>query len=121
LLLLVALLLGLLAWDVWELRALRPPPPEDASFEGFLKAGRRPTSLTLDVAGERLYWTALSARTVAPYSNTPVYEFDRSGRLLNWVPSGDFGKGMMADVPVRKRGSAATVEEARAWLRPVTK
>jgi len=33
------------------------------------------------------------------------------------MSSGDSKQGMLLDAPVRWRGAAATVEEARAWLR----
>jgi hypothetical protein len=114
LLVLVAVALSVLAWDVWQLRRLRPP--EDPTFEGFLRDGRV-GSLLLDSSGQRLYWMT-SARTVVQYSEPVVYEFGRSGALLNWTPgTGDF-KGMILDAPVQRRGTPATVNEARAWLRP---
>jgi hypothetical protein len=104
----------MLAWDVWQLRGLRPP--DDRSFEGFLRAGRQ-GSLFIDREGDRLYWTAPYARTVVPRSEAPTYEFDRSGRLMNWVPNGDSDKGMLLDAPVHRRGAPATIDEARAWIR----
>lgn len=110
---LVAVLLAVLGWDVWQLRALRPP--QDPTFEGFLRAGRR-GSLQIDPAGQRLYWAA-KASTVVPYPEPVVYEFGRSGALLNWTPGTDDFKGMILDAPVRRSGKPATVEEARAWLR----
>jgi hypothetical protein len=114
-LVLVALVLGVLAWDTWQLRTLRPPA--DATFDGFLNAGRSPLRLHLDTAADRLYWVAPPVKTVAPYSEWPLYEFDRSGRLVNWTP--DFGnfKGMMQDTKMDLRGMPASMDEARAWLR----
>jgi hypothetical protein len=104
-----------LAWDVWQLKALRPPA--DPTFDGFLRAGRK-GSLLIDAAGGRLYWVAGPPKTLMPYPEPVVYEFGPAGTLLNWTPgTGDF-KGMMLDAPVRRKGTAATVEEARAWLRP---
>jgi hypothetical protein len=111
-LLLVALGLGALAWDVWQLRGLQPP--DDRSFEGFVRAGRQ-GSLRIDREGGRLYWTAPPARTVVRFSEPPVYEFDRSGQLVNWTPGPE--KGMIQDVPVRVRGAAATTDDARTWMR----
>ena len=112
---LAALLLGVLAWDVWQLRALRPP--ENATFEGFLADGRSRLALTLDKGGGRLYWTAPPRPTVARTSEQPVYEFDRTGRLINWTPSIRDLKGMLLDEKVQVRGESATVDDARAWLR----
>jgi hypothetical protein len=109
-LVLAALALGGLAWDVAQLRTLRPP--DDRTFEGFVRSGRTGSLL---IEGDRLFWVAPPARTIVPYPEPPVYEFDRSGRLVNWTPqSGE--RGMLVDAPVRRRGSAATLEEARAWL-----
>jgi len=103
-----------LAWDVWKLKGLRPPA--DPTFEGFVKEGRR-GSLLIDSAGKRLYWVAGPPGTVMPYPEPVVYEFVQTGALLNWTPgTGDF-KGMLLDVPVRRRGAPATLDEARAWLR----
>jgi len=113
-LVLVALALGAIAWDVWQLRALQPP--DDRTFEGFLRAGRRGNPV-IDKEGGRLYLIAPYARTVVPRWEPPVYEFDRSGRLVNWMSSGDSTKGMLLDAPVRWRGAAASVDEARAWIR----
>jgi len=110
----VALSVGMLSWDVWQLRALKPP--DDRTFEGFLRAGRQGNPV-IDKDGNRLYLIAPYARTIVPRWEPPVYEFDRSGRLVNWMPSGDSKKGMLLEVPVRWRGAAASVEEARAWLR----
>jgi hypothetical protein len=114
LLLVVLVLGGGLTWDVLQLRALRPP--EDRTFEGFVRAGRLGL-LELDPAGGRLYWTAPPRRTFVKYSDH-VYEFDRSGRLVNWTPSAEEQKGMILDQPVRKSGTPATLEAARAWMRP---
>ena len=111
-LLLAALALGVVAWDVWQLRGLRPP--DDRSFEGFVRAGRQGT-FTLDRDGGRLYWTVAPAKTVVRYSEPPMYEFDRSGQLVNWTPGPE--KGMILDVPIRIRGTTATLEEARTWMR----
>lgn len=111
-LVLVALFLGGLAWDVRQLRALRPP--QDSSFDGFVRDGRKGT-LTIDSSGERLYWVAPWAKTIARSSEPPVYEFDRRGALVNWTPGDE--KGMILDAPIRRRGTPATVDEARAWLR----
>jgi len=103
-----------LAWDVWQLKTLRPPA--DPTFDGFLRAGRQ-GSLMIDAAGGRLYWVAGRPKTLMPYPEPVVYEFGPTGTLLNWTPgTGDF-KGMMLEQPVRRKGAAATVEEARAWLR----
>ena len=113
LLLLVAAVVGVLAWDVRQLRELRPP--DDRTFDGFVRAGRQGT-LHLDGAADRLYWTAPPRATVVKYSDH-VYEFDRSGRLINWTPGADEQKGMILDRPVRKSGKPATMDEARAWLR----
>lgn len=115
-LVLVALVLGVLGWDVWQLRSLRPP--EDRTFEGFLRDGRR-GEILIDSAGGRLYWVSAFPRTVIRYSQPPVYEFDRSGKLVNWTPGTDDLKGMFLDVPVRRAGRPATEAEARAWLRPI--
>ena len=115
LLLLVALILGVLGWDVVQLRRLRPP--DDRTFEGFLRNDRQ-GSLLIDHSGDRLYWIAPAARTVVRVAEPPVYEFDRSGRLVNWTPGTGDQKGMISDTPVQRRGAPATVEEARAWLRP---
>lgn len=114
LLVLFLVVFGGLAWDVWQLRALRPPG--DRTFDGFIRAGREGT-LLIDSAGDRLYWSARQ-KTIARYSEPVVYEFGRSGALLNWTPGTDDLKGMLLDAPVRRRGAPASVEEARAWLRP---
>lgn len=113
LLLVVLLVGGGLTWDVLQLRALRPP--EDRTFEGFIRAGRVGL-LELDPAAGRLYWTAPPRRTFVKYSDH-VYEFDRSGRLVNWTPGAEEQKGMMLDQPVRKSGTPATLEAVRAWMR----
>jgi hypothetical protein len=110
-LVLVALAIGALAWDVWQLRALRPP--EDRSFEGFVRAGRQ-GSLLIDAPHRRLYWVT-SMKTILPYSEPAVYEFDRSGALVNWSPG--TSEGMILDAPVRRSGAPATLGEARAWLK----
>ena len=107
----VALALGALAWDVWQLRRLQPP--EDRTFEGFVRAGR-PGSILIDAPHRRLYWVT-AMRTIVPYAEPAVYEFDRSGALLNWSPG--TSEGMILDEPVRRSGKSATLEEARAWLR----
>lgn len=113
LLLLIVAATGILTWDVLQLRALRPP--NDRTFEGFVRANREGT-LLLDAASDRLYWTAPPRKTVVKYSDH-VYEFDRSGELTNWTPGADEQKGMILDQPVRKKGTPATVEQARAWMR----
>jgi len=113
LLFLIVAAAGVLIWDVLQLRALRPP--DDRTFDGFLRAGRE-GALLLDAAADRLYWTAPPRKTVVRYSDH-VYEFDRSGRLINWTPGAGEQKGMILDLPVRKSGKPATVEEARAWMR----
>jgi hypothetical protein len=110
----VVLVVGAIAWDVWQLRSLRPP--DDRSFEGFVRAGRQGV-LVLDKEGERLYWVAPLVRTIVPRSQPPAYEFDRSGRLLNWAPGGVSNTGMLLETPVQPRGVPATTQEARAWLR----
>ena len=112
-LILVALGLGALAWDVWQLRGLQPP--DDRTFEGFVRAGR-PGFLRIDREGDRLYWIVPPAKTIVRFSEPPVYEFNRAGRLVNWTPGPE--KGMILDTPIRSRGASATVEEARSWLRP---
>jgi hypothetical protein len=114
LLILFLVVAGALTWDVLQLRSLRPP--EDRTFDGFVRAGRE-GSLLLDAAGGRLYWTAPPRRTFVKYSDH-VYEFERSGRLINWTPGAQEQKGMILDQPVRKGGKPATIEEARAWMRP---
>lgn len=113
LLLLVVLALGALAWDVWQLRALRPPP--DRTFEGFLRAGRTPVVLRIDDAAGRLTWTPLPARTLVPQAGLPWYVFDRSGALVDWSPGTD--EGMISGAPVRRIGREATLDAARSWLR----
>ncbi len=112
-LLVVALALGALAWDVWQLRALRPP--EDRSFEGFVRSGRKGTFL-IDEAAGRLYWVAPPTPTVVPCHEPPVYEFDRSGALVDWTPGTADRKGMILERPVTRSGSPATLVEARRWL-----
>jgi hypothetical protein len=114
LLILVLAAAGALTWDVLQLRSLRPP--EDRTFDGFVRAGRE-GSLLLDAPGGRLYWTAPPRRTFVTYSDH-VYEFERSGRLVNWTPGAEEQKGMILDQPVRKGGKPATIEDARAWMRP---
>jgi hypothetical protein len=109
---LAAAALGVLAWDVWQLRTLRPPL--DNTFEGFVRAGRN-GGLKLDAAGRRIYWVAPAPRTVVKYTEPPVYEFAPSGELLNWDPGN--GEGMMNRTAVRPRGAPATLDEARAWMR----
>jgi hypothetical protein len=111
-LVLASLLLGALAWDVWQLRAMKPP--RDRTFEGFVGEGRQ-GSLLIDAAGDRLYWIAPRPGMFVRNPEPPVYEFDRSGQLVNWTPGTE--KGMLLDVPVRRRGREAGVEQARAWLR----
>lgn len=112
---LIVLGLGLLAWDVWQLRGLRPPA--DRTFEGFLRAGRTPKSLRMDPVVGRLYWLHGAAPTLVPYSQPVVYAFDRRGDLVDWTPgTGDF-KGMISGAPVVRAGPELTLEEARAWLR----
>ena len=96
-LILVALLLGVLAWDVWQIHGLRPP--DDSSFEGFIRCGRSGSWL-VDDAGKRIYLISAPAKTIVRFADPPVYEFDPQGLLLNWTPgTGDF-KGMMLDAPV---------------------
>ncbi len=112
---LVAIALGILAWDVWQLRALAPPA--EATFEGFLEAGRRPEGLCIDAAGERLYWEAPRARTFTRNSKFPLYEFDRRGRLINWTPDCGNSNGMIQDTAMKVRGTPTGLQEARAWLR----
>jgi hypothetical protein len=113
LLILVLAAAGVLTWDVLQLRALRPP--DDRTFDGFVRAGRE-GSLLLDAAAERLYWTAPPRKTFVRYSDH-LYEFDRSGQLVNWTPGAEEQKGMILDRPVRKSGKPVTVDDARAWMR----
>jgi hypothetical protein len=110
-LLLVALVLGALAWDVWQIRALRPP--EDRTFEGFVRSGRQGV---LMIDGDRLYSIAPHPKTVLPYPDPPVYEFNRSGELVNWTPGTREQKGMISETPVRPNGALASLEQVRAWL-----
>ena len=107
----VALVAGALAWDVWQIRGLRPP--EDRTFEGFVRSGR---TGVLMIDGDRLYSIAPHPKTVIPYSDPPVYEFNRSGELVNWTPGTKGQKGMMSETPVRPNGALASLEQARAWL-----
>ena len=113
LLFLVLAVAGVLTWDVLQLRALKPP--DDRTFEGFVRAGREGT-LLLDADAARLYWTAPPRKTFVKWADH-VYEFDRSGQLINWTPGAEEQKGMILDRPVRKSGKAATPEDARAWMR----
>jgi hypothetical protein len=108
----VALLAGL-AWDVHQLRSLRPP--DDRSLDGFLAAGRRPSALHLDDVTERLAWTAPFPPTILPHADPPVYLFDRAGCLVDWTPGGE--PGMFSGAPIPRRGREATLEQARAWLK----
>ena len=105
---------AVLAWDVWKLKALRPPA--DQTFEGFLRAGRPVGSLRIDAPTQRLYWVAGPPKTVMPYPEPVVYEFGPAGTLLNWTPGTHDFRGMMLDEPVRSKGKPATVDEARAWI-----
>jgi len=105
--------LGALMWDVVQLRALRPP--DDRTFEGFVRGGRQGT-LLLDAARDRLYWTAPPRSTFVKYSDH-VYEFDRSGQLVNWTPGPEGQKGMILDIAVVRGGRSVTAEEARGWIR----
>ena len=110
---LLALGLGVLAWDVYQLRSLRPPP--DRTFDGLTRAGRAATSFRIDDAGGRLYWIAPSPKRVLVRDVEPaLYVFDRQGALLDWTPGGE--PGMMSGSPLRSRGRQATRDEARAWL-----
>jgi hypothetical protein len=112
-LLVIAAVAGALLWDVCQLRALRPP--DDRTFEGFVRDGREGT-LLIDRSRDRLYWTAPPRRTIVRYADH-VYEFDRSGGLVNWTPGDNALKGMILDRPVVRGGTSATVDEARAWMR----
>lgn len=114
-LLLVALALGGLAWDVWQLRGLQPP--EDRTFEGFLRSGRQ-GSFLIDTPGDRLYWVAPPTKTLVRSPEPPVYAFNRAGLLVDWTPGTADQKGMMSDTPVRRRGAPAGLADARAWFRP---
>lgn len=105
---------AVLAWDVWQLRTLRPP--EDRSFEGFLRSGRT-GSFLIDATADRLYWIATSPSTVIRSPEPPVYAFNRSGQLIDWTPGTADQKGMMSDTPVRRTGKPADLSEARAWFR----
>ena len=108
---LLAAALGAVAWDVWQIRSLRPPP--DRSFEGFTRAGRASTSFRIDEAGGRLYWIAPRPRTIVPHAEPPVYAFDRRGALVDWTPGGE--PGMLSGAALRPRGREATPEQARVW------
>ncbi len=110
---LVALALGGLGWDVWQLRQLRPP--EDSTFDGFVRSGRA-GSLLLDATSDRLYWIAAPPPTIIRSPAPPAYEFNRSGVLLNWTPGSE--KGMILEAPVHPRGSAVSVDDARRWIHP---
>lgn len=114
-LVLVVLGLGVVAWDVWQLRGLRPPP--DRTFEGFIRAGRTFQGLRMDPVVGRLYWIYGPAPTLIKYPRPVVYAFDRKGGLVDWTPGGDDFKGMISGAPVVQAGSEATLEQARAWLR----
>jgi hypothetical protein len=105
-LLLIVLGLGAVAWDVDQLRGLRPPP--DATFESFSRAG----SYRIDES--RIYWIAPPPRTILPHAAPPVYAFDRRGALVDWTPGAE--PGMRSGSPLRPRGREATREQARAWL-----
>ena len=109
-LVLIVAVLGALAWDVWQLRSLRPPP--DRSFEGFVRAGRASTSLLIDEG--RLYWIAPRPRTIVPHAEPPVYAFDRRGALVDWTPGGE--PGMLSGAPLRPKGRKATLDQARQVL-----
>jgi hypothetical protein len=113
-LLLLALGLGVLAWDVYQVRALRPPA--DRSFEGFLKAGRTPAGLRIDDLGARIYWIADPARTLLRYPQPPVYAFDRGGALVDWTPGTSDFAGMISGAPVIRAGREATLDHVRAWF-----
>ncbi len=113
-LVLVALLLGVLAWDVWQIRGLRPP--DDSTFEGFIRSGRT-GSLLLDEDGKRIYLVSPPAKTIVRSAEPPVYEFDGRGMLLNWTPGTQNQKGMMIDVPICPQGRPSNVENARTWIR----
>jgi hypothetical protein len=107
--------LGVLAWDVWQLRGLRTPA--DETFEGFLRAGRTPRDLRLDDVGARLYWVHGPAPTLVPYPQPVVYAFDLRGGLVDWTPGTEDFKGMRSGAPVIRAGREATLAQARAWLR----
>lgn len=113
---LLALGLGVLAWDVYQLRALQPPA--DRTFEGFARAGKAATLLRIDDAGGRLYWLTLPPKRVLVRDTAPpVYAFDREGALVDWTPGGE--PGMISGSPLYSRGRDATLETARAWLKQV--
>jgi hypothetical protein len=113
-LLAIAAGLGGLAWDVAQLRALKPP--SDPTFEGFLRDGRVPASLRLEEINQTLSWTGRPPRTLLPHPEPPVYLFGRSGRLLDWTPGAE--PGMFSGAPLRARGQTVDLDRARAWLRP---
>jgi hypothetical protein len=115
LLALIVLALGVVGWDVWKLRGLRPPP--DRTFEGFLRAGRAPQRLRMDPVVGRLYWIHGPAPTLVPYSRPVVYAFNPKGELVDWTPGTDDFKGMISGAPVVQAGPDVTLEQARAWLR----
>ena len=111
---LLALGLGVLAWDVYQLRSFQPPP--DRSFEGLTRAGRASTGFRIDDAGGRLYWIAPPPKRVLVRDAEPaVYAFDRKGALVDWTPGGE--PGMISGSPLRSRGREATLDQARAWLK----
>jgi len=112
---LVVLGLGVLAWDVWQLRTLRPPA--ERTFEGFLRAGRAPRGLRIDPVVARLYWIHGPAPTLVRYSRPVVYAFNPKGDLVDWTPGTDDFKGMISGAPVVQAGPDVTLEQARAWLR----
>lgn len=111
-LLLIALGLGVVAWDVYRIRALRPP--DDRSFEGFRRAGREATVFFIDDSRGLLKWIAPPARTLVPASAPPVYVFDRRGSLVDWSPGEE--KGVVSGEGIHRGGRRVTVEEAWAWL-----
>ena len=112
---LVVLGLGVLAWDVWQLRSLRPPA--ERTFEGFLRAGRTFQGLRIDPTVARLYWIHGPAPTLFPYSQPVVYAFNPKGNLVDWTPGTENFKGMISGAPVVQAGPGVTLEQARAWLR----
>lgn len=109
----IALGLGAIAWDVWQIRSLRPPA--DRSFEGFRRAGREAKVVFIDDARGQLKWIGAPARTIVPAAAPPVYVFDRRGALLDWSPGEE--PGVLSGQAIHRGGRVVSIEQAWAWLR----